>query len=90
MNTEPRSAPTPTPQLIPGAYERNTLTHRQLGSMGGPAFGSEHLPSSAGSMSAATIADREREGGGALSQRRHARQRRAMDARLAGASMEVV
>ena len=24
-------------QLIPGAYERNTQTHRQPGSMGGPA-----------------------------------------------------
>ena len=52
--------------LIPGAYERNTLTYRQPGSMG--ASGS--LPMGSGSMGAATIADREREGGGAPSQRR--------------------
>jgi hypothetical protein len=52
--------------LIPGAYERNTLTYRQPGSMG--ASGS--LPMGSRSMDAATIADREREGGGAPSQRR--------------------
>jgi len=56
--------------LIPGAYERNTLTHRQSGSMGGPAFGSTDVPDGPGSMSAATIADREMEGGGGVSQRR--------------------
>lgn len=52
--------------LIPGAYERDTLTYRQPGSMG--ASGS--LPMGSRSMDAATIADREREGGGAPSQRR--------------------
>lgn len=57
-------------QLIPGAYERTTLTHRQAGSMGGPAFGSADTPTGPSSMSAATVADREREGGGARSQRR--------------------
>jgi hypothetical protein len=58
------------PQLIPGAYDRTTSTHRQPGSMGGPAFGSANVPIGPGSMDAATIADREREGGGGLSQRR--------------------
>ena len=54
--------------LIPGAYERNTLTHRQPGSMGAdPAV---PVPIGFSSMDAATIAEREREGGGAPSQRR--------------------
>ena len=59
-----------TQALIPGAYERNTLTHRQMGSMGGPAFGSTDVPIGPSSLSAATIADREMEGGGGASQRR--------------------
>ena len=54
--------------LIPGAYERNTLTHRQPGSMG--ADPSVAVPIGSSSMDAAMIADREREGGGAPSQRR--------------------
>ena len=54
--------------MIPGAYERNTLTHRQPGSMGTDA--SVAVPIGSGSMDAATIAEREREGGGAPSQRR--------------------
>jgi hypothetical protein len=58
-------------ELIPGAYERRLVTPRQSGSMGGPAFGSASVAVGHGSMSAATIADREREGGGAVSQRRH-------------------
>ncbi|HET9191866.1 MAG TPA: hypothetical protein VFO21_03245 [Vicinamibacterales bacterium] len=55
--------------LIPGAYDRTTLTHRQPGSMGGDAFGSDMLggPSS---MDAATIAERELEGGGSVRERR--------------------
>jgi len=57
--------------LIPGAYERNTLTYRQLGAMGGPAFGSADDPIGHSSLSAATIADRQKEGGGAVSQRCH-------------------
>jgi hypothetical protein len=55
--------------LIPGAYERNTLTRRQPGSMGA-AFGSLSVPIGPGSLDAATIADRELEGGGGVSQRR--------------------
>ena len=52
-------------RLIPGAYDRTNLTHRQPGSMGGGAFGSG-MPSSPSSMDAATIADRARVGGGGL------------------------
>ena len=70
MNTDLGRHFTDAWHLIPGAYERNTLTHRQLGSMGGPAFGSADVLIGSGTMGAATIADREMEGGGALSQRR--------------------
>ena len=58
------------PPLIPGGYDRTTLTHRQSGSMGGSAFGSANVSMGPVSMDAATIADREREGGGAPNQRR--------------------
>jgi hypothetical protein len=54
--------------MIPGGYERNTLTQREPGSMG--ADPRVTLPAGVGSMDAATIAEREREGGGAPSQRR--------------------
>ena len=60
--------PGPVEPLIPGAYERNTLTYRQRGSMG--ADPSVAVPIGPSSMDAATIAEREREGGGAPSQRR--------------------
>jgi hypothetical protein len=56
------------PMMFPGGYERNTLTHRQPGSMG--ADPRVALPVAVGSMDAATVAEREREGGGAPSQRR--------------------
>ena len=55
--------------LIPGAYDRTTLTLRQPGSMGGAAFGSES-PNGPSTMDAATIAERELEGGGSVSERR--------------------
>jgi hypothetical protein len=67
MSNEPQDA-SRAASLIPGAYERNTLTYRQLGSMG--ASPSDAMPASPSSMDAATIAEREREGGGAPSQRR--------------------
>ena len=70
MDTDSLRDPTHTQELIPGAYERNTLTHRQLGSMGGPGFGSANVLIGSNVMDAATIADREIEGGGGLSQRR--------------------
>ena len=50
--------------MIPGAYDRTTLTYRQPGSMGGAAFGSAHRQSGPSSLDAATIAERELEGGG--------------------------
>ena len=50
-------------QLIPGAYDRNTLTHRQSGAMGGPAFGSAGIPAGPSSMDAATTRERGKEGG---------------------------
>ena len=59
-----RPAPVPTArQLIPGAYDSTTLTHRQPGSMGGPAFGSVGIPAGASSMDAATTRERGKEGG---------------------------
>jgi hypothetical protein len=56
--------------MIPGAYERTTPTSRQPGAMGGSGVGSVTQRMIQSSMDAATIADREREGGGAPSQRR--------------------
>ena len=58
-------------RLIPGAYDRSTLTHRQPGSMGGGPFGSADIQSGLSSMDAATTAERELEGGGGISERRH-------------------
>jgi hypothetical protein len=55
-------------RLIPGAYDRTTLTRRQPGSMGGGAFGAG-MPTGPSSMDAATIAERDREGGGGVSGR---------------------
>jgi len=52
-----------TAALIPGAYERDALTYRQSGAMGGPAFGSANVQTGCASMSGATTADREKEGG---------------------------
>ena len=54
--------------LIPGARERSTLTPRRAGS-GGFASRSTKIPAGEGSMDAATIAGRQREGGGAPNQR---------------------
>ena len=58
-------------KIIPGAYDRTTLTHRQPGSMGGGAFGSGQSPNDPGAIDAALVAERELEGGGAVSERRH-------------------
>jgi hypothetical protein len=56
--------------MIPGERERNTLTYRQPGSIGGSASGSDvgGIPSVL--MDATTIAEHQREGGGALSTRK--------------------
>ena len=57
--------------LIPGAYEQNTLTYRQPGSMSGPAYGRADVPLGDNLLDAATTADRQMEGGGGVSQRPH-------------------
>jgi hypothetical protein len=66
MSIDPRADGITGP-LIPGAYERNTLTYREPDSMRADVYASVPVGSS---MDAATIAAREREGGGAPSQRR--------------------
>lgn len=68
MSMESPGPRQPAP-MIPGAYEPNPPTARQPGTMGGPAFGSMNEPMAHGLLDAATIADREREGGGAPSER---------------------
>ena len=58
-------------RIIPGAYDRTTLTHRQPGSMGGGAFGSGPTPNDPSPIDAAMVAERELEGGGGgVSERR--------------------
>jgi hypothetical protein len=49
-------------QLIPGAYERNTATHRQPGSMG-QAFGATEIPAGPSSMDTETTRQHGKEGG---------------------------
>ena len=56
--------------MIPGERERNTLTYRQPGSMGGPEFGSESECAPSVLMDDTTIAEHQREGGGAPSTRK--------------------
>ena len=59
-----------TGRMIPGERERNTLTHRQPGSMGGPASGSDVGGTPDALMDEVTIAEHRREGGGAPSTRK--------------------
>ena len=56
--------------MIPGERERNTLTHRLPGSIGGPEFGSDVGGTPSVLMDAITIAEHQREGGGAPRTRR--------------------
>ena len=56
--------------MIPGERERNTLTYRQPGSIGGPEFGSEIAGPPSVLMDDTTIAEHQREGGGAPDTRR--------------------
>jgi hypothetical protein len=51
--------------MIPGERERNTLTHRRPGSIGGPASGSDIGVTPNKLMDDVTIAEHQREGGGA-------------------------
>ena len=58
--TNPSSGP-----MIPGERERNTLTTRLPGSIGGPEFGSDVDGTPNVLMDDVTIAEHQREGGGA-------------------------
>ncbi len=55
--------------MIPGAREPRTTNGRPAGSMGGSASGSAGVPSGPSSLDAATILERQREGGGAPRER---------------------
>lgn len=57
-------------ESFPGERERDTLTYPLPGAFGGRADGSADLPGGASSMDATTIAEHQKEGGGASSQRR--------------------
>jgi hypothetical protein len=57
-------------RMIPGERERNTLTYRLPGSIGGPQFGSDVGGTQSVLMDDVTIAEHQREGGGAPSTRR--------------------
>ena len=68
---EKTSDPAPsTGLMIPGERERNTLTHRQPGSMGGAEFGWDSGQPPSVLMDDVTIAEHQREGGGAPSTRK--------------------
>jgi len=56
--------------MIPGEREPNTLTSRLPGSIGGPAFGSDVGGTPNVLMDDVTIAEHQRQGGGAPSTRR--------------------
>ena len=56
--------------MIPGERERNTLTYRQPGSMGAPPSGSDAGGTRGVLMDETTIAEHQREGGGAPSTRK--------------------
>ena len=89
MSIDVRGVAAQMQPLIPGAYEQNTLTHRQPGSMSGPAFGSAPAAVGPSSLDAALIADREKEGGGGgvnEPARSISCRRRAGDLRVQGAT----
>jgi hypothetical protein len=56
--------------IIPGAYERDTLTRRQPGAMTGAAYGTDGLDGGETLLDAATRAERQREGGSRTRHRR--------------------
>lgn len=70
MPSAPFTRSDPAQWLLPGAYEPRTPNHRQAGAMGGAAFGRDDVASAPGTMSARTIAEREKEGGGGVETRR--------------------
>lgn len=60
-------------RLIPGERDRGALTQGSASAFGGAADGARPLPEGASTMDAVTTAERQKEGGGASSQRRPAR-----------------
>jgi hypothetical protein len=56
--------------LIPGAREASTLTHREAGAIGGNPYGSDIPPVQPEWEDAATYREHELEGGGAERERR--------------------
>jgi hypothetical protein len=56
--------------IIPGEYEPMNSPHDRSGAMSGPAYGSDDQPPGPNPMDADTIREREKEGGGALRERR--------------------
>ena len=50
--------------LIPGAYDASTLTHREPGAMGGDPYGADIPPAAPDWEDAETCREHEREGGG--------------------------
>ena len=69
-------------RIIPGAYDRTTLTHRQPGSMGGGAFGSGPVPNDPRPIDAAMVAERELEGGGGGVSERRRKAKRELEPQL--------
>jgi hypothetical protein len=68
---ETKASPISSGRMIPGERERNTLTHRQPGSIGGPASGSDVVGGTREDlMDDATVLERQREGGGAPNTRK--------------------
>ena len=57
-------------ELIPGGYERRPATGRQPGALSGPPYGSADVLPDDQTMDADTIAEHEKEGGGAKTERR--------------------
>ncbi len=55
--------------MIPGARDRSALTVGPASAFGGTAAGTLPVPEGPGTLDAATLIERQREGGGAGSQR---------------------
>jgi hypothetical protein len=70
MTQDPNNSAEKLRMPIPGARERNTLTRRMPGSGGFAAAALPGIPAVGSSMDATTIAEHQREGGGAANQRR--------------------
>ena len=69
-SSKPHTDQTAAEALIPTEYEPRAPAPRQPGGMSGPAYGSDDAPAGAATMDADTIAEHEKEGGGAQIKRR--------------------